>query len=116
MNCIEYTYPGAAKKPISHPLVLNVIATYEYFEVKRGFSIFSIFKNPMFLMMAFSVGLMVLMPKMMEGMDPEEKELMRKQMEMQKNPTQMFSEMMGGLTGTGEEEQTKQTKKIKAKK
>merc|ERR1712238_503040 len=54
-------------------VILNPKGTYQYFEAKRGFSIFSLLKNPMVIMMLFSVGLMVLMPKMMEGLEPEEK-------------------------------------------
>ena len=55
-KCLEYAYPGAQKNPIPYPLVLTAHAAYEFFERRQGFSIFSIFKNPMFLMMAFSVG------------------------------------------------------------
>ena len=55
-KCLEYVYPGAQKSPIPYPLVLTAHATYDFFEPRKGFSIFVIFKNPMFLMMAFSVG------------------------------------------------------------
>lgn len=56
-KCLEYAFPGATKQPIPYPLELTAHATYQYFEVKKGFSIFVIFKNPMFLMMLFSVGM-----------------------------------------------------------
>ena len=97
-KCLEYVYPGAAKTAIKYPLVLTAYATYEYFEPQRGFSVFSLLKNPMVLMMIVSAGLMYGMPKMMEGLDPEEKEQMRKQMQAQSNPTEMLSQMfnMGG--------------------
>lgn len=98
-KCLEYAYPGAMKQVLSYPLVLYPHATYEYFEKRRGFSIFSLLKNPMVLMMIFSGGLMFLMPKLMEGMDPEERAQMKKQMEAQQNPTQMFSQMLGDFTG-----------------
>jgi hypothetical protein len=100
-KCIEYAYPGANKQPIAHPLVLTAHATYEYFEQRAGFSIFSLLRNPMLLMMLFTVGMMYLMPKMMENLEPEEKEKMRAQMEMQKDPTKMLSH----LFGLGEEEE-----------
>lgn len=102
LNCLEYVYPGAPKQVVEHMLVLNALATYEYFEVKRGFSIMSILKNPMLLMMAVGVGLMYLMPKMMENMEPEERERMQKQMEMQQNPTKMLGELFGGFSGEAE--------------
>jgi hypothetical protein len=104
-KCLEYAYPGASKNPIPYPLALTAHATYEYFEQRKGFSVFVFLKNPMFLMMAFSAGMMFLMPKMMEGLEPEEKERMKQQMEMQKDPSKMLTQLWGGLTG-GEEEAT----------
>jgi ER membrane protein complex subunit 7 len=99
-KCLEYAYPGATKRVIPYPLVVYARGTYQYFEMKKGFSIFSILKNPMVLMMVFSVGMMVVMPKMMEGLDPEEKARMKQQMEAQNDPTKMFSQMFGELTGS----------------
>jgi hypothetical protein len=107
-NCLEYFYPGATKQPAAYPLVLNAIATFDYFEKRQGFSIFSMLKNPMVLMMGFSAVLMFVMPKMMEGLEPEEKEAMKKQMAMQQDPTKMLGQMFGG----GGEPETK-PKKLK---
>ena len=101
-KCLEYAYPGAAKKSIPYPLVLTAHASYQYFEARKGFSIFTIFKNPMFLMMAFSVGMMFVMAKMMENLEPEEKARMQQQMEMQKDPTKMLSQLWGDMTGDQE--------------
>lgn len=112
-SCLEYLYPGAPKQTVEHMLVFNALATYEYFEIKRGFSIISTLKNPMVLMMAFTVGLMYLMPKMMEGLEPEERVRMQKQMEMQQNPTKMLGELFGGLTGEPGSEAKSKQKKIK---
>jgi hypothetical protein len=97
-SCIEYHYPGATKRTIdpSNLLVLTVLASYEYFETKQGFSLLSILKNPMVLMMLFTGGIMYMLPKMMEGMDPEERAMMQKQMQMQQNPTQMMSNLFSG--------------------
>jgi hypothetical protein len=109
-KCLEYFYPGATKQPAAYPLALNAIATYDYFEKRQGFSIFSMLKNPMVLMMGFSAVLMFIMPKMMEGLEPEDKERMKQQMEMQKDPTKMFGQLWGDLTGPGEEEKSKPRK------
>jgi len=98
-KCLEYAYPGAAKLAVTYPLVLTPHATYDYFEPEKGFSIFSLLKNPMVLMMLVSAGIMLGMPKLMEGLDPEEKEQMRKQMQAQTNPTEMLSQMFGGGGG-----------------
>ena len=40
-------------------------------------------------MMVVTAGMMLVMPKMMEGMDPEQKEQMQRQMEMQQDPTKV---------------------------
>lgn len=114
-SCLEYVYPGAQKQVLGDKLDLTAWATYEYFEERRGFSIFSIFKNPMILMMLFTVGLMYFMPKMMEGLEPEERERMQKQMEMQQNPTKMIGELFGGMGG-GEPEPETKSKQRKSKK
>lgn len=110
-KCVEYAYPGAAKKAIEHPVVMTAYATLEYFEKRPAFSIFVILKNPMFLMMAFSVGIMFLMPQMMQGMTDEEKAQMREQMASQQDPTKMLSNLLEGFTGGAEEPAPK--KKIK---
>lgn len=62
------------------------------------------FKNPMVLMMVFGVGMMFVMPQMMNNLDPDQKEQMKKQMEMQSDPTQMLSQMWGDMSGGGTKE------------
>ena len=114
-NCIEYAFPGAAKQAIFHPLILKAHAKYEYFEKKAGFNVLSIIANPMVLLMLVSVGMMVAMPYMMENLEPEERERMKKQMEMQKDPSKMFSQMLGDLTGANEEQALPPTPKKERK-
>jgi ER membrane protein complex subunit 7 len=112
-SCIEYIYPGAPKQVVEKPLVVTAYATYDYFEVKKGFSAMSILKNPMMIMMVLTVVIMYYMPKMMEGLEPEERERMQKQMEMQQNPTKMLGELFGGLGGGDPEpERRSKAKKI----
>eukprot|EP00562_Extubocellulus_spinifer_P033772 CAMPEP_0178703044 /NCGR_PEP_ID=MMETSP0699-20121125/13273_1 /TAXON_ID=265572 /ORGANISM="Extubocellulus spinifer, Strain CCMP396" /LENGTH=236 /DNA_ID=CAMNT_0020349971 /DNA_START=28 /DNA_END=738 /DNA_ORIENTATION=- len=104
-RCIEYAYAGATKQSIDHPLVLTALARYQYFEPRPRFSPLRILKNPMMLMMIVSVGVMLLMPKMMEGLDDEQKEQMRQQMDMQNkmvsDPTKAFSQLFGGEEEAG---------------
>lgn len=100
-KCIEYSFAGANKQAIPHPLLLTAHAKYEYFEPRMGFSLMSLLKNPMMLMMVFSAVLMFLMPKMMENLDPEEKERMQRQMEMQSDPSKMLTQLWGDFSGTG---------------
>jgi ER membrane protein complex subunit 7 len=115
LSCLEYHYPGATKRtmdidatatattsPTSATYVLTVtaLASYEYFEIKRGFNILSMLQNPMILMMIFTLGIMYLLPKMMENMDPEERAMMQKQMLQQQqngnNPQQLMSQLFSG--------------------
>ena len=118
-NCLEYAFPGATKQVITYPLKLYPYATYQYFEPKKGFSLFRLLKSPMVIMMIFSGVMMYALPKMMEGLDPEEKAAMRKQMEAQQDPTKMFSQMWGDITGAPQEETgktRKERRKIRSKK
>lgn len=107
---LEYAYPGAPKRALKYPLVINPKGTYQYFEPKKGFSLFRLLKNPMVLFMLFSVGLMVAMPYMMEGLDPEEKARMKEQMKNQQDPSKMMSQLWGDITGGGEETPAPKTK------
>jgi hypothetical protein len=109
----EYIYPGATKQAIDYPFVLNALATFEYFEMKHGFSIFGLLKSPMVLMMVVSAGLMFLMPKMLDSLDPEEKARMKKQMANQQDPAKMFSALLSEFTGGEPEEPKAVPKKIK---
>ena len=111
-KCLEYAFPGAPKRALKYPLILNPKATLQYFEAKKGFSVFSLLKNPMVIMMLFSVVLMVMMPKMMEGMEPEEKARMKEQMKNQQDPSAMLTQMWSGITG-GEEKEADTKKRIK---
>lgn len=118
MKCIEYAYPGAPKQPVdcSDGIILTAHAKYNYFESRPTFSILSIFKNPMMLMMLFSGGLMLLMPKLMENMDDEQKEQMKKQMELQKDPTKMMSMLWSDVSGSKADESSKPKRQTGGKK
>ena len=50
-------------------------------------------------MMLFTGGILFFMPKMMEDLDPEQKEMMQKQMEFQQDPSKMLTSMLKGLAG-----------------
>ena len=103
-KCIEYAFPGAPKQVVKHPLLLKAHAKVQFFQAKPGFSPMSLLKNPMMLMMLFSVGMMVLMPKMMENLDPEEREKMQKQMAAQQDPSKMLSNLWNDISGASPEE------------
>lgn len=74
---------------IIHPLRIQTDKKYEFFEIREGFSIWSILMNPMLLMSAVMLGVAFLSPKM--KLDPEQMSEMK---EMQK---QMGSGWMSSL-------------------
>jgi len=41
----------------------------------------------------------------MEDMDPEQKEMMQKQLEFQQDPSKMLTNMLKGLTGVGDDDE-----------
>lgn len=95
-GCLEYVYHGAPKRVVDKLLVVTAYATYDYFETRRGFSVFSIVKNPMVIMMIITGVMMYFMPMMMEGLEPEEREKMKRQLEIQNNPSKALGELFGG--------------------
>jgi ER membrane protein complex subunit 7 len=121
-QCLRYLYPGAKKEPIDCGtsaengapgfLEIPVVGTYEYFETRPQFSMWYMFRNPMVIMMMLSAGMMFLMPKLMEGLDPEEKAQMRQQMAMQQDPAKMLSSLFG--VGETEEPKSSQSNRIGA--
>jgi hypothetical protein len=107
-KCIEYVYPGATKQAIPHPLILTAHAKYDYFEKRQGFSLLAMLKNPMVLMMLFSVVLMFMMPKMLENLDPEQQEQFKQRMQSnQGDPTKLLSQLWGDLSSNPELENDK---------
>lgn len=78
----------------SHPLLLKPVSVATYFEPRQGLSLASLAKNPMFLMVAFTVLMAWAMPKLMEGMDPEELKEMQEKMGQQPSISDLFSGKM----------------------
>ena len=62
-------------------------------------------------MMLFAGGMTFVMPKMMEGMDPEQRKEMEKQMANQQDPMKMMQSMFGGGDDEEEEKEEKPANK-----
>merc|ERR1712032_1502707 len=61
------------KLPLPVPLPLEpLVANLNFFEKREGFKISAILMNPMALMMGVTLIIMLVMPKMMANMDPEQ--------------------------------------------
>merc|ERR1711976_162625 len=93
-KAVEYSYPGAAHVSTKYPLRVKPVTVPQYFEPRpRVNFIGMILKNPMILMMLFSMGIMFL-PKMLGKMDPEamkQYEEMQQQMGNQGDIMGMFT-------------------------
>ncbi|KAK9279461.1 hypothetical protein L1049_013140 [Liquidambar formosana] len=68
-------------------LVLEPLREEQYYEIREPFSIMSVVKSPMGLMMGFMVIVVFLMPKLVENMDPEEMRRAQEEMRNQGVPT-----------------------------
>jgi ER membrane protein complex subunit 7 len=108
LSCLEYMYPGAPKRVLDQILIIHALAEIQYFEERKSgwLMVSSLFKNPMLLMMVVMVGMMYMMPKLMEDMNPEERAQMKKQMAMQQDPVKMLGDLFTGGGGSGSAEET----------
>lgn len=102
IHAVEYKYPGSKRLPTTYPLVIIALIPVEYFHHKPPFSIFSLFKNPMMLMMLVSGCAIFFLPNMLSGIDPEQmKEL---QGDAGGDPMASFKKMMGMASTTNDDE------------
>jgi hypothetical protein len=102
VHAVEYKYPGSKRIPTTYPLVLTALVPIEYYQHRPPFSIFSLFKNPMMLMMLFSGCAIYFLPNMLSGIDPEQmKEL---QGESGGDPMAAMKKMMGMTDTTNDED------------
>ncbi|KAL3497333.1 hypothetical protein ACH5RR_040065 [Cinchona calisaya] len=75
-------------------LVLEPLREEHYYEIREPFSIMSVVKSPMGLMLGFMVIVMFLMPKLVENMDTEE--MRRAQDEMRNQGVPSFANLLSG--------------------
>ncbi|XP_044464817.1 ER membrane protein complex subunit 7 homolog isoform X2 [Mangifera indica] len=68
-------------------LVLEPLQEEQYYEIREPFSIMSVVKSPMGLMVGFMLVVVFLMPKLMENMDPEEMRRAQEEMRSQGVPS-----------------------------
>ncbi|KAI4316351.1 hypothetical protein L6164_024339 [Bauhinia variegata] len=67
--------------------VLEPLREEQYYEIREPFSVMSIVKSPMGLMVGFMLLVVFLMPKLMENMDPEEMRRAQEEMRNQGVPS-----------------------------
>ena len=99
----RYVYPGATKKPHPYPVELTPHLKAQYFEERESPGLHTLFANPMLLMMLFTGGLVMFMPKLMDGLDPEEKKKLEEQMGSAGDPTALLKNMFGMPSGDADD-------------
>ncbi|OMO90780.1 Carbohydrate-binding-like protein [Corchorus olitorius] len=75
-------------------LVLDPLRDEQYYEIREPFSIMSVVKSPMGLMVGFMLVVVFLMPKLVENMDPEE--MRRAQEEMRNQGVPSLASLLPG--------------------
>ncbi|KAL9400370.1 hypothetical protein Peur_009331 [Populus x canadensis] len=90
---VSARFPGKVQATLTEKrrslseMVLEPLKEEQYYEIREPFSIMSIVKSPMGLMMGFMVLVMFIMPKLMENMDPEEMRRAQEEMRNQGVPS-----------------------------
>jgi len=59
------------KTATAYPFRMEAESTIEYFTPKEGFQISSLLKNPMIIMIGVTFLMILVIPRMMAGIDPE---------------------------------------------
>ncbi|ESR63616.1 hypothetical protein CICLE_v10009464mg [Citrus x clementina] len=90
---VSARHPGKVQAALTetrrglNELVLEPLREEQYYEIREPFSIMSLVKSPMGLMMGFMLVVVFLMPKLMENMDPEEMRRAQEEMRSQGVPS-----------------------------
>lgn len=84
---IKARYADGSRAPLAYPLVLAPERRTQYYEIREPFNLMAMLSSPMVLMALFTVAMLFVMPKMMDGMDPEQLKQFQK---AQGNPAAMY--------------------------
>ena len=102
IRVLEYMYPGANKRAAAYPVDLRPHVKLEYFDKRQQPGLHTLFRNPMLLMMGFTMLMVFFMPKLMDSLDPEERKRMEEQMSNSSDPQKMIK----GLFGLSDEKES----------
>lgn len=92
---VRAVYAEDQRQTLGDPMVLISARKEEYFEIREPFSVWSLLKSPMGMMVGFMLVVMVILPRLMDGIDPEEMKKMQEEMRNQPAPS------LAGLLGGG---------------
>ena len=77
---VRFSRADAPARPLRSPLVLGPVALASYADPKQEFTLRSILTNPYYMIMIMMAVMAVVMPRMMNNIDPEELKAMQEQM------------------------------------
>ncbi|UIZ25456.1 hypothetical protein KXD40_006222 [Peronospora effusa] len=95
IRSLEYKYVGAPKTHVSYPLVVEPVKQLEYFEQREKLHLLGLIMNPSFLTIVVPIALLYVLPKLTEGMDPEEMKKAQEEMGAT-DPSSLLAGMLGG--------------------
>ncbi|KAE8906592.1 hypothetical protein PF005_g20917 [Phytophthora fragariae] len=95
IRALEFKYPGAPKTRANYPLVAEAVKELDYFEQREKFNLLGMIMSPSFLTIIVPIGLLYLLPKLSEGMDPEEMKKAQEEMGST-DPSSLLAGMLGG--------------------
>ncbi|KAG1693250.1 hypothetical protein DVH05_023716 [Phytophthora capsici] len=102
IRALEYKYPGAPKMRADYPLNVEPVKQLDYFEQREKFNLLGLIMNPSFLTIVVPIGLLYLLPKLQEGMDPEEMKKAQEEMGAT-DPSSLLAGMLGGGQNNAED-------------
>lgn len=71
---------------LPYPLILRPVVKTTYFQVIEPFNVWSYLKSPMVIMLIVMVGMVVIMPRMVNNMSEDDKEEMKRMQSKMKMP------------------------------
>ncbi|KAG6478804.1 hypothetical protein ZIOFF_062248 [Zingiber officinale] len=74
-------------RKVLYELILEPLREEQYYEIREAFSIWSVVKSPMGLMLGFTLLVIFVMPKLMDSIDPEEMKRAQEEMRAQGIPS-----------------------------
>ncbi|KAH7491551.1 hypothetical protein PRIC1_003038 [Phytophthora ramorum] len=95
VRALEYKYPGAPKMRANYPLTVEAVKQLDFFEQREKFNLLGLIMNPSFLTIIVPIGLLYVLPKLSEGMDPEEMKKAQEEMGSA-DPSSLLAGMLGG--------------------
>jgi len=94
---VENRFPGAPIARGRYPVVLTAHAKFNFFEKKQAFGIGTLLKSPMAFTVLMTLGMVIILPRMMSGVNQEELKEMQKQMNANGggDPSQLLNKLLG---------------------